>query len=421
MKMKYFTPFFLLIIFLLFNVVHSDAQVKITGKILSSDSTPLNRATIKVMNLSPEKEIKALITDSSGMFEIEKLSVGKYFLKISFIGYKPSYSGVFEVSGSESHLNMGDFILSPAGQDLKAVTVKANQKTIEQSEGKLVMNLKNSATAAGASALEALERLPNVIINRQNSTISLKGKEGSIVMINGKRTYIPNEALLQLLSGINASKIDKIELITNPSAAMDAEGNAGIINIIMARSKANGLNGSVEGQVGYGKGSVYNFNGDVNYKINKLGMYLSYSISRINQNQLSFNSRRNTFDGNDFLISTHSERNPIQRNHNLRFGIDYQINDTTSIGGSISAFDNKWSMSALNKTKFRIGANDTNLIITNSEINHWKHIGGNVYFQAKLKNNKAISLSLNYLSYHDNNPSFYDISYMDHQNNYLFG
>jgi hypothetical protein len=417
---KIFQRLFLLIFFFLFKVLQGDAQVKITGKVLSSDSLPLNRATIKVLNLSPEKEMKALTTDSSGMFQIEKLSVGKYYLKISFIGYKPLYSGVFEVIGSEFQLNIGDFILFAVDKDLKTIIVKANQKTIEQSEGKIVMNLRNSATAAGASALEVLERLPNVTINRQNSTICLKGKEGSVVMINGKRTYLPNEALLQLLSGINASKIDKIELITNPSAAMDAEGNAGIINIITAKSNLTGLNGSVESQIGYGNGSVYGFNGNVNYKINKLGMYLSYSISRINQNQLSFNSRRNSFDGNDFLISTNSERDPIQRNHNLRIEMDYQINDTTSMGGSISTFDNKWSMSALNKTKISIGINDTNLIIINSEINHWKHIGGNIYFQTKLKNNKAFSLSLNYLSYYDNNPSFYNISYLDHQNSYLF-
>src|SRR5665213_4256511 len=103
----------------------------------------------------------------------------------------------------------------------------------EQKIDRMVINVKNSITDAGGSALDVLEKSPGVTVNRQNNSIAINGKNGVVVMINGRLTYMPMDALFQLLAGTNADNIEKIELITTPPAKYDAEGNAGYINIVL--------------------------------------------------------------------------------------------------------------------------------------------------------------------------------------------
>ncbi len=389
-----------------------NAQTRVMGKVESLYGEPLHKAVVQVLTEGDHRAVQGAVSDSAGHFVVSKLTHGKYYVKISFIGYQSTDSKIFETSNGD--INLGIFKLIPADYVLDEIVVESKQKTIEQQEGKVVVNLKNSAAAGGTSALEVLERLPNINVDRQNSQISLAGKEGSIVMINGKRTYMPNAALLQLLSGINASKIDKIELIANPSAALDAEGNAGVINIVMSKTGADGVNGSVEAQAGYGRGSLYNLNGDFSYTKNKLSLYAAYSFARQHQAQTSFNSRVNTDGSQEFSIATMSERDPIQRNHNVRLGMDYQVNKNAFVSALFTLYDNKWSMNALNRTDFYpYYQQASGLGIVNDEINHWKHAGGSLSFQQKLKNNRSFSTSVDYLYYHDNNPTYYNTSSLD--------
>ena len=120
---------------------------------------------------------------------------------------------------------------------LDAVEVKARKPLFEQRIDRLVVNVAESITSAGSTALEVLERSPGVIVNRQNNDISMAGKSGVIVMINNKISRLPMDALIQMLEGMPADNIEKIELITTPPANFDAEGNAGIINIILKKNQ----------------------------------------------------------------------------------------------------------------------------------------------------------------------------------------
>lgn len=392
--------------------IYTNAQQKVVGLIESINKIPLMGSTVTVIRFADAKEVKSVSTDSNGKFSITGLPISTFILKISCVGYNKTNTGLFAITIDTFEVNMGTITMSPKISELSEVTIIAKEKTLSQSNGTLTVNLGSSPTANGLSALEEIERLPGVGINRQNGTVSLKGKEGTTILINGIRTYMPTDALLQFLSSTAASKIAKIEIISNPSSSMDAEGSSGIINIVMKKNRQRGVSSSMEGQAGYGKGAIYNFIGDIGYNKTKMSSYFGYSFSKLAQEQISQNSRENTYSNQLFNINTFSTRFPIQRNHNIKYGIDYQVSDSSSIGVGLTFYDNKWSMNASNETLI-FPTTYNKLKIVTQEINHWQHVGGNINFQHKFHQGRFIAANFDYLYYKDNNPSTYSTSQFD--------
>lgn len=149
----------------------------------------------------------------------------------------------FSLDAGDQH-ELPALVLALEANQLTEVNVVAKKPLFEQQMDKLVVNVENMLTAAGGSALDVLERSPGVTVNRQNSGLSLNGKNGVLVLIDGRLNRLPMEAVVQMLSGMNASNIDKVELISNPPAKYDAEGDAGLINIVLKKNVNEGTNGS---------------------------------------------------------------------------------------------------------------------------------------------------------------------------------
>lgn len=411
----------LVIAFVILSInINTKAQSMIEGKIANTDSAPIYGATISLLNFSDSAIIRNTISDTLGLFRFKTPQVGKYFVKVDYIGYNQVYSQPFEIFKKADIINLGLIKLALSNTYLNGVIIKSRERFIEQKEGKLVFNLKNNLTSAGSSVLEVIEKLPGVNVNRQNNTISIAGRDGAIVMFDGKRNYMPISGLLQMLAGMNTSNIEKIELITNPSSSLDAEGNAGFMNIVLKKAKTEGLSANIEIQSGYEKGSVYGLNGDINYVKGPISIYGGYSFSRVKQDQISFNDRENDFSAVKFAISTMSLRYPVQRNHNFRIGADYQVSKSTNLGVLFTFYNNRWSMNALNTTKISSGqSSDSVLKIDNQEINQWQHYGANFNLQHTFKNQKTLSTSLDYLHYTDNNPTDYKTDIFSPQNTFL--
>ena len=137
---------------------------------------------------------------------------------------------------------------------LEAVRVIVKKPMFEQKIDRMVINVANSITNTGSTALEVLMRSPGVTVNQQNNTLLMNGKDGVVLILNGKVNRMPPEAMLQMLAGMSSSNIEKIELITTPPANFDAEGNAGFINIVLKKNTQYGTNGAVSTTAGYGIG-----------------------------------------------------------------------------------------------------------------------------------------------------------------------
>lgn len=215
--------------------------IEITGKVVESvNREPVEFATVLIADKGAETAITGVTTDENGVFTIETAASG-FYVQVSFIGFETQVITDFEVT--DGTIDLGTIVLSEEGQTLGEVVVRADRSTTEFKLDKRVFNVGEDLSSTGASALEVLNNVPSVNVNIEGQ-VSLRGSNGVQILINGKPSVLASEQG-KALGTITADMIEKIEVITNPSAKYDAEGTSGIINIILKKDKRKGLNGSV--------------------------------------------------------------------------------------------------------------------------------------------------------------------------------
>ncbi len=393
----------------------------ITGKVVDQTTKePIAFATI-ILKDAENKYIAGGITDDNGDFELDMIKLGKYTLEIQFIGYE-SIIKTIEISSKNNSVDLGTIAIRDIGQTLEEVTIKADKPLFVQKVDRMVINVESSILSAGSTAMDILERSPGVTVNRQNSSISLVGKSGVMVMINGKISYMPQEGIVQLLEGMSSDNIETIELITTPPANMDAAGNAGFINIVLKKQADVGMNGSYSLSGGIGNGTTTQDNINFNYRKDKLNLFGNYSFVRRNQDQV-FQLGRNVTDedGNENDLHTISNRDPIQLNNNLRIGLDYDLTEKTIAGVIIDAYNQKWTMDALGKSIETDNGTPTSLVeIQLKERNQTKHFGSNINLKHSFKEKEYISADFDYLYFYNENPNDYINNYNDGDSNFLY-
>ena len=413
--------FNLLVIFFSFGflIQSISAQNSVRGTV-KSQTEAISYANVILFNAADSTLVKGGISDEDGKFELSKIADGRYYLTISMMGYVNTNSEIFQLENGMNY-NLNEMILSEQIV-LDEVVVNVEKPLYEQKVDRMVINVESSILSAGATALEVLERSPGVTVNRQNSTISLIGKNGVTIMINGKISYLPQESIVQLLEGTNSSNIETIELITTPPANLDAEGNAGFINIVMKERSDVGFNGNYSLSGGVGNGATTNNNINFNFRKNKLNLFGNYSFLYRTQDQ-TFSFSRNYLNEDDDMIylSSVSARDPIQRNHNARIGLDYQATDKTIFGVILSGYDNKWTMDAVTESEETINDIPSEFVtVYNDERNQWSNISVNGNVKHNFKEDGFISADYDYLHYDNENPTNYLNEYYDANGNFLY-
>jgi outer membrane receptor protein involved in Fe transport len=389
----------------------------ISGLVKESSGKGLPFANVLLLHQKDSAFVKGLVTQENGSYLLGNLEKGNYIIMASMVGYQSVYSKPFSLN---SHYTVETLTLTN-GELLDEVIVEATKALYVQKVDRMVINVASSIVSAGSSALEILERSPGVIVNRQSNNISVVGKDGVVVMINGKASYVPADALVQLLEGMSADNIESIELITTPPANFDAEGNAGFINIVLKKSTDTGLNGAYSFSAGFGNGEVTSDNLNFNYRKNKINFFGSYSFSLKAQKELFIASREYMKENNLASTYTNSDRDSQQRNHNARIGLDYEISDKTIMGVLLNAYDNKWSMDAFNESfDAENGIPISYVNLKNNEINQWNHFGVNYNIKHNFTADNFVSFDIDYLYYKDNNPNDYDNSFYDANKDYLY-
>src|SRR5688572_4420299 len=249
--MKKRSKYLISALFLFFLLPGANAQSTLHGSVVDSIGKPLAGASVLLQHSNDSLLVKGSLTEKDGRYSFENISPGNYLLVSSYEGFKDAYSAAIQVNGSGSivvpPLKIMEKVVS-----LSDVTVISKRPMFEQKLDRMVINVANSITNTGSTALEVLMRSPGVTVNQQNSTLSMNGKEGVVLILNGKIQRMPAEAMVQLLAGMSAANIEKIELITTPPANFDAEGNAGFINIVVKKNVQFGTNGSFSVTGGYG-------------------------------------------------------------------------------------------------------------------------------------------------------------------------
>ncbi len=322
--MKQFIILALFILPTFFSFAQTRAQV--SGKISDETNKPLSSATVLLLSVKDSALVKTAVTSADGIFKMQSVKAGNYFLSATSVGHKKNYSAKFDVTEGQD-FTAPALILSQSNTSLAAVTVQAKKPMIEVKADKTVFNVESSINATGSNAFELLQKSPGVSVDKDDN-ISMQGKNGVKIYVDGKPTQMNGGDLAAYLRSINSADIESIEMITNPSAKYDASGNAGIINIRLKKNKNYGANGNVSTGVGFGHTPKYNNSLSLNYRNKKINIFSNYS-NNFGDTRFLFNLYRIQKDSIYDQRSTNVNSNTT---HNVKAGIDYYANSKNIFG-----------------------------------------------------------------------------------------
>lgn len=396
-------------------------QTTISGTVVNKKMEPLTGVNVFLLKSSDSSLVKGSGTNRQGSFSFENVRPGNYLIHATHVGYAGYYLAGISITHTTPNVNLNTVVLVDESAQLREVTVQARRPMIEQRIDRTVINVRNSISAAGFSALDVLERSPGVVVNRQANLIAMSGKEGVMVMINGKINYMPVAGLVQMLSGMSAGNIDRIELITTPPSNLDAEGNAGYINIVLISNPDFGFNGSLSASMGYGQGEMPAASVNFNYRKDRTNLYGDYSFSLDGRKPVFGNYRRVVTDRGIHESHIFLDRYPERTTHNARVGLDYQVSKKLLLGFLMSAYINRYSMESTTTTRnFLNSQPDTVVVTTATEVNNWRHAMANANLQYTFKAGEKISFDADYLLYDNDQPFEYFNHYYNAQGQLLF-
>ena len=306
------------------------SQNSIKGSVADSTQSVVPFCSMVLLNAADSSQVKGNISDSAGTFVFEKVKPGKYFIKFNSVGYRPASSNTFSVD-SLSQVVLPTQILSAEGVNLKEISVAVYKPTIEFKKGVVIMNVENDLLARGNTVFELLKRIPGVIIDAQNN-ITINGASGVRFLIDDRMQQMPTPQVMDMLAGMSADAVTKIELIKNPPARYDAAGSGGLINIVTKRAKVNGYNGNIGFGVSQGKRLRIGPSGAFNYKSKKLSFFSNFSYGHWDGLDVNTLDRNIIINGNTESINSYGTNESFQRVFSGSGGIEYDITKTTLIG-----------------------------------------------------------------------------------------
>ncbi len=328
----------------------SQAQVKdgkISGMVVDGNVKTIESATITLLRSKDSSVVKLSVANKAGKYEFEAVTEGKYIVSITASGHSKGFSEIFEISAAKSDVIVKTIELIPVAKALSEVTLTAKKPLIEQKLDRMVVNVEASVTNVGASAMEVLEKSPGVSVDKDGN-ISLKGKQGVQVYIDGRPSYLGGNDLANLLRNMNASQLEQIEIMTNPPAKYDVAGNSGIINIKTKKTKQFGYNGSLSSTWSQGRYAKVSESFNFNYRKNKVNLFTNIGYSN-RKNFQDLNIQRKFIDiGSKEVKSLFDQESRIRESgesYNAKIGMDYFASKKTTLGAVVNGFYNPGTFS----------------------------------------------------------------------------
>ncbi len=324
---------YLPLILCLFLKFSSFAQCGIQGKLTDTLHVAIPFNAVGLVNVKDSSVYKGVMTDQDGNYCFERLKKGTYLIKVSAIGFNTFYSDQITYD-SITPLSVPVITLKPAGVNLNEVSVSAQKRTVEFKNGNITVNVEGTALAVGNSVYDLLARLPGVTVNE--SDISIQGRGGVKILIDGKLQQISGSQLINVLKSMNASQVEKIEVLKKPPVKYDAEGTGGMINIKTKKLKLVGFSGDVFAS--FSQGFYGNPGGgfSLNYKGRRFNFFSGFSAEQ--EWRRHENDFRNTITYNSTETTLH--QNYVEKQHNnlerYNLGADWFINKRNSVGIKMS-------------------------------------------------------------------------------------
>lgn len=337
-----------LIVFLLCSIFAcaSFAQT-ISGKIVDSVNVPIPFATIALLKAKDSLPLKGNFSNDKGEYIFENIAPGNYFIKAVSVGYKDAFSSVFKLDSAASY-SVPDITLGNKEVNLNEVSVTVQKKIFEFKNGNITVNVDGSPLAVGNTVYDLLSKMPGVIVDGEN--ISIVGRDGIKIMIDDRIQQISGPQLINLLKSMNASVVDKIEILKTPSVKNDAAGTGGMINIKTKKAKITGFSGSAN--ISYQQGFYANKDGgfSLNYKGKSATFFSSVNFGHDEMQYTSIYKKNITYNSVTTLFDQRTVERAINQNVSYNIGADVYLNKKNTIGFRIDGSNG-------NATPYRNGNN----------------------------------------------------------------
>jgi iron complex outermembrane recepter protein len=302
---------------------------KISGTAKDEAGNPVAGATISVLKAKDSSVAKLAVSSQDGTYAINGLAHGSYFVKASYVGHKTTTTKTFAVADAD--VAVPELKLLKAATGLQGVTVTASKPIVEVKADKTILNVEGTINATGSDALDLLRKAPGVLVDKDDN-LSISGKNGVQVYVDGRPTPLAGQDLANYLKSLQSAQIEAIEIITNPSAKYEAAGNAGIINIKLVKNKSYGTNGSVTTGYNIGTYPKYNAGLSLNHRNKNINVYGNYNYNNSRNENMQTISRTVL----DTLFENKGRMLMMNSGHNFKAGADYTINKKSSIGAIVS-------------------------------------------------------------------------------------
>jgi len=374
---------------------------QINGSIKDDQGKGINNATVSLLVAKDSSVSKLALTKTDGQFSFSDAKSGKYLITTSHVGYKPIYSAVIDFDGVSS-VTVAALQLEKISKEIAGVTVTSKKPMVEVKADRTILNVENTINAAGSDALELLRKSPGVTVDKDDN-ISLSGKNGVQVFIDGKPSPLSGADLANYLKSMQSTQIESIELITNPSAKYEAAGNAGIINIRLKKNKAYGFNGSVNAGWAIATFPKYNSGVNINYRYKKINLFGSYNRNQ-NKNVSTLDLYRTT--DSDSSFDQRSEGIGKNRSNNFKTGVDFYANRFSTFGimvnGNIS--ENKYKNTSTTDIAYIPSkTNDRILVANTSSEGERENINYNFNYRFADTSGHELNIDGDYGSYNSDN------------------
>ena len=306
----------------------------IDGKVLDSVSkTPLEYTMVRIFSAKDSLVVNGIYTDEDGFFVLEEIKYGTYYMVISNPDYKTKTIPNISLSADKTLRKLGTIALVNSGKELDEVVIQQDKTPLQLGLDKKIYNVGDDIAATGGTVTDVLNNVPSVEVD-QDGTISLRGDGNVTVLIDGKPSNMTGGNGKSVLDGIPASSIERIEIVTNPSAKYDPDGTSGIINIVLKKSSRRGVNGNVG--ITAGTGNLYTGSLGLNVRNTRFNLYGNYAFSYRDGYRNNF-SDLNRYSG-DTTVSLNQTRygGDLNVTHTAKIGMDVYVKDRNTLSWSIA-------------------------------------------------------------------------------------
>ncbi len=320
---------------------------KISGKLIDETSEePLLFASVVVYRERDSLMVTGGISDEAGHFLIDQVPLGRYYISVNYVGYPRKKVNGVTITPRDLEHDFGIIRLQPTSAMLNEVTIEASRELMEVGLDRRVYNVGQELTATGGTAVEVMQNIPSVAVDFDGN-VSLRGSSNVTILIDGRPSTLTGMSGSDALQQIPSNMIERVEVITNPSARFTPDGTSGIINIVLKKERRPGYNGvvSLTGSTNYG----YTGSLNLNYKVNRVNFFANYSGRLFNSDGYGSSFRTSFLSETSFLDQQMDFENTMN-SQNASIGADFDIDRYNTM--TLSAMYNKWGYGGTNITDF---------------------------------------------------------------------